>query len=218
MKIFPCRLFRIAFLALTLTACAAVPQYKPLSPQSGTTCPNIFPYKAFRAVHTIELNNALIGKRIFIGAAKVEPERDALHAVLMSVEGMVLFEAKAEGGNLRVIRAFPPLNDPDFARGLMADVSFLLLNPLAAPVERGADEQGLTACRWQTEAGGVLEQTFVRDGAIRVRRYDGQRRTIKEAVALPPFDRGMPTQIRLRSFIPANYTIELTLINMEFVD
>ncbi len=218
MKNFPCCLFKIAFLTLILAACVAVPQCKPLSPQSGTTCPDIFPDKAFRAIHKIEMNNALFGKSIFIGAAKVEPQRDALHAVLMSVEGMVLFEAKVEGGDLLVISAFPPLNDPDFTRELMADVLFLLLKPAAAPAETGADEQGLTACRWPTEAGGVLEQTLMREGAIRMRRYDKQRRTIKEAVALPPFDRGMPTQIRMRSFIPVNYTIELTLINMEFVD
>ncbi len=41
-----CRLFNVAFLILALTACAAVPSYKPLTPQSGVACPGVYPSKA----------------------------------------------------------------------------------------------------------------------------------------------------------------------------
>jgi hypothetical protein len=41
---------------------------------------------------------------------------------------------------------------------------------------------------------------------------------MKEAMASPPFTQGMPAQIKLRAFQPANYTIDLTLIEMEFAD
>ena len=218
MKAFSYRLFKIALLMLMVTACATVPQYKPLNLQSGAVCPDIFPSKAFRTVHQIELNSALIGKSILIGAAKVEPGRDALHTVLMSVEGMVLFEAECEGADLRVISAFPPLNDPAFAKGLMADVLFVLLKPAGLPAEQGIDEQGLTACRWPTQAGSVLETASMPDGAVRMRLYDGDKRTMKEAVASPPFTRGVPAKIKLKAFGPANYTIDLTLIEMEFID
>lgn len=218
MKAFSPGLLTIALFMLALTSCATGLHYKPLAPQSGATCPDIYPAKAFRAVHQIEINSSLGGRSIFIGAAKVEPERDALHVVLMSVEGLVLFEAESEGGNLRVISAFPPLNDSAFASGLMADVSFVLLKPVGRPVEMGSDEQGLTACRWLTGTGAVRETTLLPDGAVRMRLYDGQRRMLKEAAALPPYDRGMPAKIRLRVFGPANYNIDLSLIAMEFVD
>lgn len=174
MKAFSCHLFEIFLFVLVLTACAAIPQYKPLNPQSGAVCPDIFSAKAFRTVHQIELNSAHIGKSIFIGAAKVEPARDALHAVLMSVEGMVLFEAECEGADLRVISAFPPLNDPAFAKGLMADVLFVLLKPAGPPAEQGIDEQGLTACRWPTGAGAILETASMPDGNIRIRSTMGK--------------------------------------------
>lgn len=212
------RLFNVAFLVLALTACAAVPPYKPLSPQSGVACPGIFPPKAFWVVHKIDLKSARIGKGVFIGAAKVEPQKNALHAVLMSVEGMVLFEAEYENGDLKIISAFPPLNDPAFAKGLMADVLFVLLKPAGGPVEQGVDGQGLTACRWTAEADAVLETALMPDGAVRMRLYGGDRRAAKEALAWPPFDREMPARICLKAFSPSNYTIELTLIEMGFVD
>ena len=213
-----CRLFSIAFLVLALTACAAVPSYKPLVLQSGGVCPGIFPTKAFRTVHLIDLKSPIIGKAVFIGAAKVEPQKDALHAVLMSAEGMVLFEAEYENGNLKIINALPPLNDPAFAKGLMADVLFVLLKPAGGPVEQGVDEHGLTACRWTAEADTVLETALMPDGSVRIRLYGGDSRITKEALAWPPFDRETPSRIRLKAFRPSSYSIELTLIEMEFAD
>lgn len=218
MNSFACRLFNVAFLVLALTACAAIPPYKPLIPESGVACPGIFPPKAFRVVHQIDIKSALIGKGVFIGAAKVDPQKDALHAVLMSAEGMVLFEAEYENGDIKIISAFPPLSDPAFAKRLMADVSFVLLKPAGGPVEQGVDGQGLTACRWAAEADAVLETALMPDGAVRMRLYGGDRRVVKEALAWPPFDRGMPARISLKAFGPSNYTIELMLIDMEFVD
>ena len=212
------RLFNVAFLVLALTACAAVPSYKPLSPQSGVACPGIFPSKDFWVVHKIDLQSARIGKGVFIGAAKVELQKNALHAVLMSVEGMVLFEAEYKNGDIKITSAFPPLNDPAFAKGLMADVSFVLLKPAGGPVEQGVDGQGLTACRWTAEADAVLETALMPDGAVRMRLYGGDRRAAKEALAWPPFDREMPARICLKAFSPSDYTIELTLIEMGFVD
>jgi hypothetical protein len=218
MKQFSRRLLGIALVSLILAACAAVPVYKPLSPRIGVVCPDIFPSKTFRAVHQISMSSALVGKSQFIGAVKGEPARDALHAVLMSVEGMVLFEAVLETEELRIISAFPPLNDPAFAKGLMADVSFLLLKPPGAPAEMGADQQGFAACRWPTVAGGLIEQAVMKDGAVRIRRYDPGKRATGEALVWPPFDRGLPAKMRLKSVFPAPYTIDLTLMEMEFVD
>jgi len=218
MNPFSYRLFNVAFLVLALTACAAVPHYKQLIPQNGVVCPGIFPPKAFRVIHKIELKSAVIGKVVFIGAAKVEPQKNALHAVLMSVEGMVLFEAEYENGDIKIISAFSPFNDPAFARGLMADVLFVLLKPAGGPLEQGVDGQGLTACRWKAEADAVLETALMPDGAVRMRLYGGDRRAAKEALAWPPFDREMPAWICLKAFSPSNYTIELTLIEMGFVD
>ncbi|MHB8830242.1 MAG: hypothetical protein ACYC6Q_12055 [Syntrophales bacterium] len=218
MNYFAARLFNGFFLVLALTACAAIPPYKPLIPESGVVCPGIFPPKAFRVVHQIDIKSTLVGKVVFIGAAKVDPQKDALHAVLMSAEGMVLFEAEYENGDIKIISAFPPLNDPAFARGLMADVLFVLLKPAGGPVEQGVDGQGLTACRWAGETGAVLETALMPDGTVRMRLYGGDRRVAKESLAWPPFDRGMPALISLEAFSPSNYTIKLMLIEMEFID
>jgi hypothetical protein len=211
-------LCEIVFSIMALAACAGVSPYKPLTAQISIACPDVFARQSFRAVHQIEMESALSGKSLFIGAAKATPDDDALHTVLMSVEGMVLFEGEMKKGVLRIISAFGPLNDPDFARGLMADVSFLLLKPATLPAESGLDDKGLKACRWPSFGGGVTELTSLGEGAVRIRRYDEKRRITKEAMAMPPFDRGMPAGIVLKSFRPAKYTIKLKLIEVEFIN
>lgn len=216
MKKLSCPFFAVVMVILTLTSCAAVISYEPLRPQNGMVCPTVFPEKAFRAVHRIEMESARIGKSIFIGAVKCEPDKDALHAVLMSIEGMVLFEAEVKKGDLRIINAVSPLNDPAFARGLMADVSFLLLKPAGTPIETGTDEEGMAACRWTTANGGVFEQTLMRNGAIRIRIYNSAKRLNREALAMPPFDRGLPAEMRLTVYGPAKYFIDLKLLNSIF--
>jgi hypothetical protein len=218
MKRVSCRLFNVVFLVLALTACAVIPPYKPLSPQGGVTCPGLFPSKSFWVVHQIDMKSVRIGEGVFIGAAKVEPLKAALHTVLMNVEGMVLFEAEYENGDIKIISAFPPLNDPAFARGLMADVLFALLKPACGPVEQGVDEQGLTACRWAAEADAIFETALLPDGVVRMRLFGGDRLVVKEALTSPPYDLGMPARISLRAFHPSYYTIELTLIELGFVD
>ncbi|MBN1664030.1 MAG: hypothetical protein JW943_10560 [Deltaproteobacteria bacterium] len=203
---------------LALASCAAAPSYRPLSPQGGAACPDIFPAAAARLIHQIEITSPLSGKSLFVGAVKVEPEKDALHAVLMSVEGMVLFEAETAGADFRMISAVPPLNDLPFAKGLMGDISFVMLKPAGKPVEQGADDQGLWACRWPTGKENILETALTKDGNIRLRLYGANRKIIKEAAAFPPFDRKAPAFIKMKSFGPASYTIDLKLIEMESVD
>lgn len=212
------RLPGVVFFALAVTACAAVSPCKPLGPQSGGACPGVFPSKAFWVVHQLDLQSPLVGKGLFIGVVKAEPRKGAVHAVLMSVEGMVLCDAEYEKGVLKIISAFPPLNDPAFSRGLMADVSFLLLAPEGAPSEQGVDGQGLAVCRWQAEGGAVLETAQLPGGAIRTRLCGGEGGVIKEALASPPFDRGMAARIWLQVFGPSRYTLGLTLIEAGFVD
>ncbi|MBN1381804.1 MAG: hypothetical protein JXA41_09030 [Deltaproteobacteria bacterium] len=219
MKKTPHLLWGIAFLVSILTSCAAVVTYEPLKPPSpGAVCPTIFPETDFRAVHRIEISSARSGKSAFIGAVKCEPDKSTLHAVLMSAEGMVIFEAAVKKGAFRIISAFPPLDDSVFARGLMADVSFLLLKPAGMPMETGLDRQGLMTCRWSAAAGGVIEQSMMRAGAVRIRRYNQAGRITKEALALPPFDRGLPVAMHLKVSGPVKYFIDLKLLEVKWVN
>jgi len=211
-------LIGIAAAVLSLAACAGVSPDRPLIPQTPMACPEAYVRQPFRAVHQIEMESARGGKNVFIGAVKAAPGEEALHAVLMSVEGMVLFEAELRKGNLRMISAFPPLNDPDFAGGLMGDVAFLLLKPAGSPEESGRDDQGFPACRWSSAAGGVTELAALGDGSVRMRRYDEKRRITREALAMPPFDRGMAARILLKAFRPAKYTIRLSLMEGDLTD
>lgn len=214
----PSSLIKTCIVIFLFAACTSARELRPLSVQSGVLCPDISPGETFTAIHQIVLSHAAIGKSVSIGAVKADPRTGELHAVLMTLEGLVVCEAKTGGGRVEVLRALPPLNAPGFAEGLMADVAFLFHTPSGKPVEIGLDEEGNPACRWRTEEGGILETARMPKAGVRTRLYDREGAILKEALASPPFNHGLSAQTRLKVFAPVNYTLDLTLIDVEGVD
>jgi hypothetical protein len=208
-------LFKIPAILLILTSCVPVSQIKPLRGQSEAVCPVMSPIETFTAVHRIEMTQGRMGKTLAIGVVKALPRSGVL---LMTTEGMVMFEAKVEGGQTEVMRALPPLDTSGFAEGLMADVAFLFLSPLGPPAERGLNEEGFPACRWQLKDDTLVETAIAPMGVARARLYGRGGILLKEALAWPPFTQGLPAQSRLRVYSPVDYTLDMTLIEAEKVD
>ncbi len=213
------RLLTLCAAFFLLVSCASAPPFKPLEGAGGpAACPALAPETPFTAVHRIALSHAAIGTSVGLGVVKVDGRAGAVHAVLMTLEGLVVCEAAGESGRVHVLRALPPLDTPGFAEGLTADVAFLLLAPGGAPTETGADEEGNPACRWQTAEDTILETLRSPQGSVRKRLYRSDGTVLKEVLALPPFTRGLPAEMRLRVVQPVSYTIELTLIDVEVGD
>jgi hypothetical protein len=100
----------------------------------------------------------------------------------------------------------------------MADVAFIFLPPLGPPAQRGLNEEGLPACRWNRKDGTLVETAFAPTGVARARLYGEGGTLLKEALAWPPFARGLPARSRLRVFGPVDYILDMTLIETERID
>lgn len=213
MKVVLRRYYYFFFLFFLWTGCAATP-YRPLQLQNAA-CPEIFPAHSFEAVQEIEIKSAASGKNKFIGAVKVDPASDVIHAVLMSTEGVVLLEAELNEATLRVISVVPPLDKNYFVTNLMADVAFVMLKPKGEPSEKGLNEDGMACCRWRGDSGLLTEAAAAKDGMMRLRHYDAQLRVAKEAWYAPPYKNNMPAKIRMQSFRPVKYSIEIIPLEAE---
>jgi hypothetical protein len=215
----PAHLTTLCAAMLLLAGCTFLPSLKPLQEQSGAAvCPAISPAASFTAVHRVVLSHAAMGQSVGLGVVQADGRTGALHAVLMTLEGLVVCEAEIDGGQTHVLRALPPLDKPGFAEGLMADVAFLFLAPAGTPTEVGADEENNPACRWQSADGPLSETLLLPQGVVRKRLYGRDGTVLKEAMALPPFTHGLPAETRLQVFAPVRYTIEMTLLDREQVD
>src|SRR5574341_1159133 len=136
---------------LAAAACAPripEPEVVGLDPvaQKACTTPALPP--VFRAIHTLIFTLPGRGSGSFIGVTVADVPSDRLRSTLLSVEGLVLFDAVWDKDVLTVFRALPPLDTEGFARGLFSDVRLLFFPPEGRLEAAGRDKAGVLVCRW----------------------------------------------------------------------
>jgi len=176
-----------------------------------TRCERCFPAGGLRLVQSIEADLPTGAKGNLIGVTLVRPEKQSIHCVLMSIEGLVVFEAVRER-ELRVLKALPPLDNPAFAGGMMEDIALVYFRPTAVMMEAGV-HRGRTLCRYGDGAGAV--DVSAGDGVWRIAKYDASGRLRREVTARAIGAGGVPGEILLRAPGALGYSLLLTLIESE---
>jgi hypothetical protein len=223
-------LYRVVLVALFLVACAHVPAVAPIDPGIAMTvsqrCQQAFPPQPWHATHTIFATLPFGMKGTLLGVAAAEG--GALRAMLLSPEGVTLFDGTQYGNSLKVDRAVPPFDRPDFAASLMADVGNALLSPAGPPSTVGTYKSGATICRWSqagsrggSRAGSPTdsETTDVELGAgadvpRRIRTFRGSRLS-REILLLGTPDRGFYPLLILHVPGTGGYQLEMRLVEHE---
>ncbi len=167
-------------LALGLASCSHLPSLGPLAPEVNpknleASCLALFSKQPQRFVHQISADLPMDQHSAMLGVSLVYPARRHLRAVLLSVEGLTLLDAERSPSGDLVHRAIGPMEDQDFARGLLDDVELLLLAPRGET--RFGQVAGQATCRTQID-GGVTDIRF--DGQNwHLKRYDSQGRLLR---------------------------------------
>jgi hypothetical protein len=199
------------------SGCAHLPPLSPLVLDDATgvamRCRQAFPAQPWRATHTIFAslpfgqNGALVG----VTAAG----SDGLHAVLLSPEGICLFDANQDGrtSGLTVHRAVPPFDRPAFAASLMSDVGHAYLPPAGEPTAIGTYATGETVCRW-SQAGETTDVVLRADGPRTVSTYREVRLT-REIDLLGSAADGFFPAVHLRVPGVGGYELDIRLVDHE---
>ncbi len=203
-------------LAGFLSGCARLPELtpvpgKPLA-ESERVCRRFFPETPWRSVHALHISGPFGQRSSVMGVTVVDPATRRIRAVILSVEGIVLFDASLEAGTTAVHRALPPLDRKGFPEGLMHDVGLMFLAPKGAPAETGRNPGGRFVCRWQNGAGAVTDLEGLGENHQRVLQYDpdGTLRRQVEMEGTP--DSPLAHRILFSCHGLAGYDLDLTLI------
>jgi hypothetical protein len=208
---------------LVTTACSHLPPLEPLSSTSGTQarCRSIYPQGEWQLVHSIAVVMPDSGRATMMGITQLSSSRRTLHCVLLTLEGMVLFEARYDG-RIEVRRALPPFDAPAFAQGIFDDIMLMLLPPETAPIAAGRQAEQALVCRWQLPDGWVQDNMLYADQSWQIRRYNTRNRLVRQVTAAgserPDPGRPVPDMISLKAFGLLGYELTLTLLDAQPIE
>jgi hypothetical protein len=209
---------RLALLLLLSTsACAHLPTLSPADAESAksaaTRCQQAFPAQPWHATHTIFASLPFGQNSGLIGATAAEA--GALHAVLLSPEGVTVFSGIQRGSDrLLIEHAVPPFDRPEFAASLMADVGNTYLSPAGPPAAVGSYVSGATVCRWLPPGGETTDVELASDGPRFIRTFRGVRLS-REILLLGTPDKGFYPLVVLRVPGTGGYQLEMRLVEHE---
>ena len=176
--------------------------------------PVLFPAGRWQFVHSVSFHLANGGDGTALGVL-VLGNRET-HCVLMTLEGLALFEARSmDDGAIEVIRGIPPFDNREFAAGLMADVRTIFRKPQGA-MESGYLEDGAPVFR-SSAAGQVTDILPQADGCWTIHTYSEQirARTIRTRSCRTIDSARIPEDIDLTSDGPVEYALHLHLLSVE---
>jgi hypothetical protein len=208
----------ILFMALMPVACSHLPEIRALKDSSTASrtaaCSAIFPQGQWQFVHAIEIFPPLGSKQTVLGVIQISSEQRTLHWVLMTIEGLVLFEADFDGA-ITVQRALPPLDRPGMAEGMLQDISLLFLPPTDPGIAAGYSKDGAWICRFPSTDRGCQDIVLQPDGGSEIRLYNRNNRLTRTVGPIAGKDHragGPPSRVTLKAYGLMGYELRMSLI------
>ena len=196
-----------------LTACAGLPRMKAIGnaevSKTVSFCNDAFPQGKWQLAHAIRATLPNGGKAQLLGVTEISSDPEQIHAVMMTIEGLVLFDG-LEDGRLTMKRGVAPFDSRAFAKGLMEDIRLIFIKPAGNPIV-GLTEDGFPVCRYRVSDKAMVDVMVGSHGRLEILKYENERlirRVTRESNPLPE-------KITLTAYGPARYGLNLRLISAE---
>ncbi len=159
---------------LIAASCSSLPEIQPFRPPlpkgSENRCEQPFVKNKWQFVHSIRAVLPDGQRQSMIGTIIVAPDRNTVHCILMSIEGLVLLDAVYDQ-KVIVNRAVPPFDEPGMVQGLIGDVRLMFLKPEGVRTASGVLGDRATICRYTNEDGITVDVIVQLDGNWRIDQY-----------------------------------------------
>ncbi len=202
-------------------SCTGLPKLDPVNssiiPEIHKRCSALFLNGRWEFIHSIEATMPNNKKSFIIGITVISPEIKRVESVIMTIEGLVLFDACYEQ-KVVINRGIPPFDSVDFARHLMDDIKLMFFKPDGQIIEAGMLSSGEYVCRHKSNDGHFVDIVTNNVCAWEIRRYTPSaalRKTIKASHCKTlPGSNGIriPGRIELDDRGANGYSLTLELI------
>lgn len=128
-------------------ATAIVPVSAGVAKQTAAACERLFPRGAFELSSVVEASIPFSDDASFIAVVTAPPDQSEFRSVLLSQEGVVLFDAVRRGDQIETKRALASTDVEVMGRQMTGDVRLLLIRPTGPVRQIGVTALGTPICR-----------------------------------------------------------------------
>lgn len=217
------RICLLSFLSIVTVSCSTYPMISPVKSPGSTEiqgkCNGIFPTGKWLFVHFIEATLPGEKKAFMMGLTQIYPEKKKIHCIMMTLEGLVVFDALYEG-KIVINRGIPPFASDSFAKGLISDLRLIFFQPEGPCTETGVSDTDEWICRYQTGEESTVDVTIHFDNRWTIRRYNHYQlhRSIQAYIAQDSdllYKNKIPERMKLIARGRQRYSLKLKLVEAE---
>lgn len=159
------------------------------------------------------------GTASVIGITDISSDLETVHCIIMSIEGLVLFDGVYEG-QVVINRGIKPFDSKEFARGLMNDVRMIFFRPAGRRTVTGILSTGSHVCRYTNDTANIVDVIIDPDYNWEIRQYrngnlDRSAKAYLKQTATGGVQKAFPARIELSVKQPPDYALSLRLIRAE---
>ncbi len=184
----------------------------------------LFPPGSFQFVHSLELTLPGNHSAMLMGVLNVHSQSRTLHCIVMTLEGLILFEADYTSKGLTIQRGIPPFDSLKFALGLIRDIQLAFFRPSGRLLASGRFDDGLRIFRFSETGNGTIDVISSRDRLLWTlnarNRNHRLGRTIRyqfSKIQTKGAEFGFPETITLTAKGLSRYTLIMTLIDAHLI-
>jgi hypothetical protein len=206
-------------------SCSAIPKLEPLNSEALTgvvnECRTIFPINGWQFVHSIEATIQGRQKAFLIGITDISPDLGRVRCVIMTIEGLVLFDALSDPETV-IKRGISPFDSMAFAKGLMNDIRLIFFSPDGECLKTGMLGKSSYVCRYGNDVNTIVDLIVNPDRTWEIRQYKNgdPARSVKAYIKKDAHNENqyvVPDRLELTAHGVHAYALVLRLIRAERV-
>ena len=209
--------------AMLLASCSALPEIAPVAPSEESAirlqCKELFPDGKWQFVHSIEADMAGGRQTTMIGVTSISSADLTIHCVMMTIEGLVLFDGVFDGQKVIINRGVPPFDTPSFAKGMIDDIRLIFFHPRTPAINTGSLEDGALICRFHIGKETAQDVVIRPNGSWTIHQYHGKqlKRTVQTFVNEDGVlrEKSAPVRIKLTAHGSSGYSLLLKRIKLQ---
>lgn len=207
----------LLYVLLFTISCSSIPKLVE-NPAVQMSCGLPFPKGNWQFIHSIEATMPG-GTASVIGITDISSDLETIHCIIMSIEGLVLFDGVYRGGGV-INRGIQPFDSKEFAKGLINDIRMVYFPPVGELTGTGILSNESHVCRYTNDSTSIVDVIINpnHDWEIRQYRNGNLNRSVKaylQETAIDGVQKAFPGRIELTVKEDPGYALTLRLIRAE---